>query len=246
MIYSLFLDESGIESYNDKQQDYVVAGIIIDREYCRTTIMPEIDKLKTTYFGDKNIIFHFTEMKNKLNSFKCLNRKQKRIDFWNDYFSLLEGFDFKIVGAIVNKTEMGSRYFYPQAAKRVAMPLLYENYVHFLKNHDSIGKVFIENVNGQENERIQVQYHLLMANGTARLSREGFIKHIRGLKFHEKGENIIGLQIVDTIAFGINTSTENRLTGKSPDLARLWNIINNKLYDGNIGNTDRYGLQKLP
>ncbi|MEX0595816.1 MAG: hypothetical protein WD512_04880 [Candidatus Paceibacterota bacterium] len=141
---------------------------------------------------------------------------------------------------------MQSRYQYPQAPKRVALPVIYENYVHFLKNNDSIGKVFVEQVNEKEDERIQVQYHLLLANGSARLSREGFLKHIRGLKFHLKADNIIGLQITDAIAFGINAYIDSRIKGSAPELARLWRIIDQRLYDGGTNNKPRYGLQILP
>ncbi|MEX0595817.1 MAG: DUF3800 domain-containing protein [Candidatus Paceibacterota bacterium] len=87
MIYSIFLDESGIESYNDPQQYYVVAGSIFDREYVRSTVMPQINNLKRTYFGNENTVFHFTEMKGKRNNFGCLNNQTIRSNFWNDYFS---------------------------------------------------------------------------------------------------------------------------------------------------------------
>lgn len=246
MIYSLFLDESGIESYTDPQL-YVVAGCIIDRDYVNNTVIPQIKSLKNTYFANENIIFHFTEMKAKRKAFSCLNNPTVRNNFWNDYLTLLESFNFCIVSAVVDKHEMQSRYQYPQAAKRVALPVIYENYVHFLKNNDSIGKVFVEQVNDKENERIHVQYHLLMANGTARLSREGFRKHINGLKFHEKTHNIIGLQIADAIAFIINAYFDGRIrSGSTPDLIRLWNIIEAKLYDGGMAIPSRYGLQRLP
>jgi len=42
LMFSLFLDESGIESFKDPQQYYVVAGVIFDREYCRSNVMPQV------------------------------------------------------------------------------------------------------------------------------------------------------------------------------------------------------------
>jgi len=245
-MFSLFLDESGIDSFKDPQQYYVVAGVIFDREYCRSNVMPQVNKLKNKYFGSADVVFHFTEMKNKRNEFNCLNNKANRISFWDGYFNLLESLDFTIVSAVVDKKEMQARYYYPQAVKRVALPLIYENYIHFLKESASLGKVFVEQVNPKEDERVQVQYHSLMANGTARLSREGFIKHIAGVRFHLKSDNIIGLQIADTIAFGINAYKDNRIKGSAPDLSRLWAIIDKKLYDGRLNQKERYGLQNLP
>lgn len=246
--YSIFLDESGVESYKDTDSHYVVAGLVVQKDYFVKKAIYNINLLKRKYFKSDQTIFHIFDMLRRNGPFKIFNDIDKETEFWKDYTELINDLDFKVLAAVVNKSAMVDRYIYPQAPKRVALPLVYENIVHFLAFNDGVGKVFVEEFNEVEDQRIFVQYHLTMANGTSRLGREGFIKHIKGLKFLPKRENILGLQLADTIAYMINFEAKGKLTKRrnGPDLSGIWNAIKNKTYDGNKGEPERYGIKHLP
>ncbi|OPY58705.1 MAG: hypothetical protein A4E55_00760 [Pelotomaculum sp. PtaU1.Bin035] len=246
--YSVFLDESGIESYKNTDSHYVVAGLILEKDYFVNEAMASIRALKTKHFNSDKVVFHFFDMVRRKGSFKIFNDRIKRRDFWDDYIQLISKLNFKVVGAVVKKNDMTNRYLYPQAPKRVALPVIYENLVHFLASNDATGKIFVEQFNETEDERVSVQYHLSMANGTSRISREAFLRHIKGLKFLPKNQNILGLQLADLVAYLTNVKARGGVfsANKEPNLGDIWNIIWDKTYDGNCKNKNMYGIKFLP
>lgn len=246
--YSVFLDESGVESYKNTDSHYTVAGLILEKEYFVNQAMADISALKIKHFNSDRVIFHFFDMVRRKGPFKIFNDRIKKRDFWRDYIQLISDLDFKAIGAVVNKTEMTGRYIYPQAPKRVALPVIYENLVHFLASNDATGKIFVEKFNDTEDERVSVQYHLSMANGTSRIGREAFLRHIKGLKFLPKNQNILGLQLADVIAYLVNVKTREMpfAANVEPSFSDIWDIIWNKTYDGNCNEKNRYGIKGLP
>lgn len=246
--FSIFLDESGVESYTHADNHYVVAGLVVEKDYFVNQAMDEIKKLKIKFFKNDEIVLHFFDMLRWRDPFTVLRNRTLEKEFWNDYTALINSLDFKVLAAVVDKSAMSQRYALPQAPKRVALPVLYENLVHFLSLNKGTGKIFVEEYNETEDHRVYVQYHLTMANGTSRVSRDAFLRQIKGLKFLAKKDNILGLQIADTIAYLINTEAKGKI-GKQksgPDLTDLWSVVQGKIYDGNRNETSRYGCKLLP
>lgn len=243
--YSVFLDESGVDSYKDTGNQYVVGGLVILKDYFVNEVMNIIKELKTKHFNNDEVVFHFFDMYRRNDDFKVLNNPEKAVAFWEEYTKILNDMDFKVLAAIVDKKAMTRRYIYPQAARRVALPVIYENLVHFLATNNGIGKIFAEEIGEDEDNVAFVQYHLTMANGTSRVSRDAFLKHIKGLKFQKKKQNILGIQLADTIAYILNKG-DTKKNKYGPDFEKIKQIILDKTYDGGRNKKDRYGIKYLP
>lgn len=243
--YSVFLDESGVESYKDIGNQYVVGGLVILKDYFVDEVMKMIRDFKMRHFNNDKIVFHFFDMYRRKGDFRVLSDPEKAVNFWDEYTQLLHDIDFKVLAAIVNKSSMTRRYIYPQAARRVAFPVIYENLVHFLASNDGIGKIFAEEIGEDADNVVFVQYHLTMANGTSRVNRDAFLRYIKGLKFQQKKQNIIGLQLADTIAYILNKGdvAKNKY---GPDFEKMKSIILDKTYDGGRDKKDRYGIKYIP
>jgi len=71
-------------------------------------------------------------------------------------------------------------------------------------------------------------------------------KRINGITFKGKTENIIGLQIADFIPNAIGRHILNKQYNDKKQRNVSYSIIENKLYDGFVGNKNRFGVKIIP
>ena len=71
----LFLDESGDHSLDKIDQSYpmfVLGGVIAERSYVRTVVVPRLRQTKEYFFGRDDIILHTADIIRARNGFEAL------------------------------------------------------------------------------------------------------------------------------------------------------------------------------
>lgn len=71
-------------------------------------------------------------------------------------------------------------------------------------------------------------------------------KRIKGIVFKNKTENVIGLQVADFIPNAIGRHILGKTYNDNKQRNIFYPILEEKLYDGNINNIDRFGIKKIP
>jgi hypothetical protein len=237
----LFLDEL---QPNSAFNHFCLAGCIIEKELYTNTVVPYVNKLKKDVFGNENVILHEIEIRRQEVAVYKIPMP-KREEFWrgmDTFFSIPD--IFLTIGVAINCAEYHRLYSsdYKCDEYFVGLQIIMENFTHFLEMQDGIGSLFVESRNHKEDERLQNHYHTLKATGTLFLNKNAMQKRLGTISFPLKTDNNIGLQVADFIPNPIARYTGG-LQQKSPT---LYPHIVNKLYDGGVHLSNRFGLKVIP
>ena len=236
--YYLFLDES---KPNMNFPNFTLGGIAIEKEAYEMQMKPLVNKLKKECFGDDKLILHEIDIRRKSGDFTGISQDQQK-KFFEELEKLFQNNDFFSVLAVsVNMNDLDILYkendrndiYY------IALQLLMENFVHFLSLNDGIGTLYLETTDAVNNKRLQNLFHLLKATGTLFMKKETLQERLSTINFAIKSDNIIGLQIADFIP----NSLARQALSKRQKPYSIYNEIDARLYDGNIGKKDRFGLK---
>ena len=93
-----YLDESGghdLVHIRPAYSVFVIGGIIVDREYDRTVLQPEVTKFKREWFDTDAIILHSVDIFQGKKGFQRLRRDRSfRLAFLADLQDLLARLDY--------------------------------------------------------------------------------------------------------------------------------------------------------
>lgn len=102
MKYRIYIDEVGnadLESSDNPNHRFLsLTGVILELDYVRTTVHPQMEALKQRFFHphpDEPVIFHRKEMVNRLAPFEALRDDALREAFDRELLQLLR--DWEIV-----------------------------------------------------------------------------------------------------------------------------------------------------
>lgn len=234
----LFLDETNV---TPDSPYFCLAGIVIERKEYENILIPRINKVKEL-LGNPHIVFHYTDMKKSRNDFEMLQDGNLRSKFWNEIKNILNTLDMCTVGSYFNKVFYENNFpkNYCKDSYLIIMQKLLSNYVHFLHKNKSKGSIVCESRNLKEDALIQKSYFEIMSKGTDIFDSDIVKKYLTTLNFSIKKDNCIGLQIADIIPL-----TFMRHIQGLPDNYNLHQILSAKLYDGDIGQPDVFGLTKI-
>jgi hypothetical protein len=240
--YYLFLDES---KPTDQVINFVLGGCIISEEEYKTKIVPAVNHLKNTVFGTTEAILHETDIRYaKKGIYKLFRKQEKRELFWNGLHQIFTDANLYTISAVINCNEyqkiydssnFNTEYF-------VALQIILENFVHFLEKVNGKGTIFIESRNNTEDNRLTNHYYTIVANGTLFINKLAFQKRLTTINFAIKQDNSVGLQLTDFVLNPINRFYST-LDQKEYS---LYNIIEDKLYDGGVNMKNRFGIKRIP
>lgn len=240
--YILFLDESKPNGSNIHH--LCLAGFTIKQSIYEKELIPAVKALKNNIFGTTEIILHEKELRFARDHFKPLRRQEKREKFWSELRRIFANFPITILAAAIHideyktfyhNTHLNNEYF-------IVLQVVLENFVHFLRQHNGRGSIYIESTNPTDDTKLRNIYHKINANGTLFFSPDAFQETLNNINFLIKADNNIGLQLADFIPGTLNRAC-NGLAPKKPN---IYDLVNNKLYDGEIGMSDRFGFKNLP
>jgi len=229
MKYRMYVDECGnpdLESSDNPIHRFLsLTGVIISLDYVREVLNPQIESLKTKYFGshpDDPIILHRKEVLNAKYPFEALRDKKLRKQFDVELLDLLRTWEYTVVTVCLDKKAHKEAYtVWRYAPYHYCLALLLERYVFFLDQNEANGDVIAESRGGHEDRKLKDSFSGLWKSGTEYLSPERFHEVFtrKQLKVKPKANNISGLQLADIIAHPSRTEVLKENGKRSDDLA---------------------------
>lgn len=236
--YYLFLDES---KPNTNFQNFTLGGILIEKGKYELEIKPKIKELKIECFRNENIILHEIDIRKKRGDFGSITKEEQEIFFTklNNFFLRTNSLSILAVSININNLDKLYKSDDRNDLYNIALQLLMENFVHFLSNNNGVGTLYLETTDPNFNAQLQNQFYMLKATGTLFIKKEILQHRLSTINFAIKSDDIIGLQIADFIP---NPVARYALSKKQKPFSNFEGIMK-RLYDGNIGMTEKFGLK---
>ncbi len=92
------------------------------------------------------------------------------------------------------------------------------------------------------NEKLRDKYYHMKLMGSMYMTKEAAEKRLLGIDFIDKAENEAGLQIADFIP---NSFARDHAGIKQPN-PNIFGTLRYNLYDGNMGDKERFGIKYMP
>lgn len=141
----MYVDECGnpdLESSDNPIHRFLsLTGVIISLDYVREILNPQIESLKTKYFGshpDDPIILHRKEVLNAKYPFEALRDEKIRKQFDVELLDLLRTWDYTLVTVCLDKKAHKEAYtVWRYEPYHYCLALLLERYVFFLEQNET-------------------------------------------------------------------------------------------------------------
>ena len=243
MNYYLFLDESGdhgLSKIDPGFPVFVLAGVLFQSDNYMA-LGKDIIALKDSIWPGKKVILHSSDIRKCEKEFVVLFNHDIKAAFYNELNNIIISHPYTIISTAVHKYEYNKKYGkIGEDIYQVSLSYIIERLVFYMD--DIAGpknvSIYIEKRGKKEDALLATHLQKVLARGTFYVSSERLNNLIRGFKFHDKQQDIIGLQIADLIAYSIARHViDPRRANPAFDL------FNCKFY---WKNNIRYGLKVYP
>lgn len=232
-----------MESSNNPNHRFLtLTGVILNLDYVRSTLHPEMERIKNEILGqhpDEPIIFHRKEMVSKKHPFEKLRNLAIEEEFNKVLLLKINDWDYTIISVLIDKKEHLESYkIWRYDPYHYCLAVLLERFLFFLEDNSSIGDVMIESRGGKEDRRLKDSFSKLFCNGTDYIKPSKFQEFLtsKQLKVKPKSANISGLQLADLIAHPSRRHFLMKLGDKDKKAVfgdRIIEIIKTKYYKKN-------------
>jgi hypothetical protein len=225
MKYRIYIDEVGNSdlesSVNPNHRFLSLTGVILDLDYVRTNIHPQMEALKAKHFSyhpDDPIVFHRKEIINAKPPFQNLADFKLRENFDKDLLKYLSLWNYVVITVCLDKKRHKETYStWRYDPYHYCLAMILERYVLFLERKNIKGDAMAESRGGKDDNRLKISFHRLWEQGTQYISSERIQYALTSsqLKIKVKSNNIAGLQIADLLAHPSRNEIllENEITG---------------------------------
>ncbi len=260
MKYRIYIDEVGNNDLGSSDQPdhrfLCLTGVVLDLDYVRQTLTPEIEALKQKYFEnhhpDDPIIFHRKELMNKKYPFQALRNPDAETAFNEEFLECLKRWHYRIITVLIDKQEHKKRYeVWRYDPYHYCMAVMFERFHLRLKELGQYGDMMFESRGGKEDIRLKESYRAIFEKGTDYIAPEDIDDTLtsKELKIKPKSANISGLQLADLLAFPARRYAFKHF-GLLEDERETFNeriieVIKPKFYK-NGNRINGYGLKLLP
>lgn len=242
-MYYLFLDESGdhgLANLNPHFPVFVLCGILFERkEYERCDY--QLNNIKRKFWGNKEVIFHSSDIRKCNKEFQILLDKELKRDFINDINNVVANSNYTIIADGIQKEEYIKKYGkLSNSVYELALSFIIERAVFYLDDikGDKSLHIIIEERGKKEDAQLKAHFVNLINRGTGYVTPERFKALNIKIAFRSKKKNINGLQLADLIAYPIA-----RFMIDSKRANPAFDILKPKFYTKNGKN---YGLKIYP
>ncbi|MBN1804575.1 MAG: DUF3800 domain-containing protein [Sedimentisphaerales bacterium] len=211
MKYRMYVDEVGnpdLESSSNPLHRFLsLTGVIIGLQYVSKVLYPQMEKLKSDYFGshpDDPVILHRKEVINAKHPFEALRDTETRSNFDKDLLKLLADWEYTVISVCLDKKSHKETYqVWRYDPYHYCLTMLLERFTFFLEQHETKGDVMAESRGGKEDTRLKKSFSRLQQEGTEYMKPKRFqsVHTSKQLKVKPKANNISGLQLADLIAY---------------------------------------------
>lgn len=244
MKYRMYIDEVGnpdLESSNNPLHRFLsLTGIIIELNYVREIIHPQMEELKSRYFDshpDEPLIFHRKKLVNAKYPFQALRNPKIQSAFDRDLLNLLRSWEYTVISVCLDKKVHKDTYqVWRYDPYHYCLALMLERFTFFLERTNAVGDVMAESRGGKEDMRLKKSFVKLWTDGTEYIEPNRFqdVLTSKQLKVKPKSNNVSGLQLADLIAHpGRNEilNENSMLDGTiAPFAERIIEILQDKYY----------------
>jgi len=244
MKFRMYIDEVGNPDLNSSDNPLhrflSLTGVIVELEYVREVMFPQMENLKSKYFKyhpDEPIIFHRKELVNAKHPFESLKDAEIKRKFDADLLNLLKKWEYAVITVCLDKKSHKETYqVWRYDPYHYCLAVLLERFTYFLALKQTKGDVMAESRGGKEDNRLKDSFLKLWKEGTQFISPEKFQELFtsKQLKVKPKANNISGLQLADILAHPSRNEilTENNMLEKklAPFAIKVVRILQNKYY----------------
>lgn len=246
MKYSCFLDETGDHglSFVDKNFPlFLLCGFVIQDERL-VAIEKKVNRLKCTYFGEAEVILHSREIRKCEGAFQVLFDLPLKEKFYEDLNSILKEGSYCLIGSGIQKEEHIKKY--GKGAKdpyALSLSFVLERLVFYLDSveDEASVEVLAEERGRREDRMLLSHFNSVLDLGTFYVEPQRLRKRVRGLSFHAKRDNVVGLQLADLCAYPL---ARHILNPREPYIP--FKIIEPKIYCAEGGRYEGWGLKVFP
>lgn len=237
----LFLDEI---LPNHPFQYFCLVGFSVRQDVYTSEIIPSVNKLKKEIFGSTDVILHEADIQRaqKDTPYAVFKDASTRKYYWDAIKDIFTTYNVNVFSASIHEQDLKKLYPNMRDKYFICLQIILENYVHFLEKHNGLGKITIESRNPVADQQLRTHYHVLQANGTLFYEDSVLQKHLSGIEFSLKEDNIVGLQLADTLPNSLN----RKLSNMKQKTFGLIDVLNDKAYDGLLEQKDRFGIKIIP
>lgn len=208
--FRMYVDEVGNSdlgsSENPNHRFLSLTGVIIDLEYVREQLHPQMETVKRRHFDshpDDPVILHRKEILNKKPPFFALRDPEVCKSFDDEILGLLRTWEYIVCTVCIDKKRHKDSYtVWRYDPYHYCLAVLLERFVLFLKRCSAVGDVMAESRGGKEDRRLKDSFAGLWQNGTEFISDSIFQQFLtsKKLKVKPKTANVSGLQLADLLA----------------------------------------------
>lgn len=241
--YIIFADESGnpnLKSVDPNYPVFVFCCCVFPRQHYDAAVAPAVAALKASHFGSPNVILRSHPIRRRLPPFDFPDHPHRRAAFMGDLTRLITAADFTVIAAAVELNQFQQRYPDASTVDYLAFRQCIIRLTDLLQSrgqHELATTIVIESRGQQDDNALSQEYQTLRQSA---LDSEQTPPNFE-LQFDPKGNNTAGVQIADLVAAPIGRHLA------SPQYQnRAWDIISAKLYQSPQGQTDEWGLIRLP
>jgi hypothetical protein len=208
-MHRMYIDEVGnpdLKASQEPNHRYLsLTGIILDCDYVQDVLSPRIEELKRIFFKshcDEPLILHRKELVNKNHPFHALRDPVVEAAFNSELLALIQGLDFVVMTATIDKLEHVSRYSsWQHHPYHYCQEVLLERYVRWLNRRGLRGDVFGESRGKKEDGALKAAFREIRQRGSAFVRPQEFhCLCALELKLKRKQDNVAGLQLADLVA----------------------------------------------
>jgi hypothetical protein len=250
----MYVDEVGnpdlASSDNPLHRFLSLTGVIINLDYVKRILHPQMEALKAKYFDlnpDSPVILHRKEIMNAKPPFEVLHDDERRREFDDELMQLLEKWSYTVITVCLDKKCHKDTYaIWRYDPYHYCLAILLERFLFFLEQLKAEGDVIAESRGGKEDMRLKDSFSGLWENGTSYVDPGSFQKVFtsKQLKVKLKSNNISGLQLADIIAHPSRNEIliENQMIGAplAPFAKKIVHILQGKYYQRS-GKVSGYG-----
>ena len=210
MKYRIYIDEVGnpdLGSSDNPNHRYLsLTGVILDLDYVRRTLHPQMEALKQRFFEphpDEPIVLRRKEMLHAAEPFAALADATVRAEFDTELLRLLQEWQYSVVTVCLDKKHHRETYnTWRYDPYHYCLAVMLERYLFFLDEADARGDVMAEARGGKADTRLKASFERLWQAGTDYVEAGRFQARFtsRQLKVKPKAVNIAGLQLADLLA----------------------------------------------
>lgn len=208
--YRLYIDESGnsdLKHSDDRNHRFLsLTGIIVSLQHIQETIHPEMEALKSRYFGsypNEPVILHRKELVNRRHPFQTLRDPEVESKFNQDMLTYLRNWEYHVITVCLDKKNHIETYqTWARDPYYYCLVILLERFNFWLNRRSSKGDVMAESRGRRDDTRLKDEFRSLWENGSDYVGANQFQRSLtsRELKVKPKSANIAGLQLADLIA----------------------------------------------